>query len=108
MAARPALTDPDRPRLVGVKPVDPANKLSAGAHFIPHGAAAETANDQGWVASVAYSPSLGCWVGLGLLTRGPDRHGEIVTAADPLRGRNVAVEVCSPVFVDPEGARLRV
>ena len=107
MAARPALTDPERPRLVGIKPVDPASRLSAGAHFIPHGAAVEAANDQGWVASVAFSPSLGHWVGLGMLTRGPDRHGEIVTAADPLRGRNVEVEVCSPVFIDPEGARLR-
>jgi sarcosine oxidase subunit alpha len=107
MAARPALTDPERPRLVGIKPVDPASRLSAGAHFIPRGAPIEASNDQGWVASVAFSPSLGRWVGLGMLTRGPDRHGEIVTAADPLRGRNVEVVVCSPVFIDPEGARLR-
>ena len=107
MAARPALTDPNRPRLVGIKAVDPALKLSAGAHFIPRGAAMEAANDQGWVTSVAFSPSLGHWVGLGMLARGPDRHGEIVTAADPLRGRTLEVEICSPVFVDPEGARLR-
>jgi sarcosine oxidase subunit alpha len=29
-------------------------------------------------------------------------------AYDPLRGGDVAVLVCDPVFVDPEGARLRV
>ena len=26
---------------------------------------------------------------------------------DPLRGAEALVEVCSPVFIDPEGARLR-
>jgi sarcosine oxidase subunit alpha len=108
MAARPSLTDPDRPRLVGLKPVDPGQRLMAGAHFIPKGAPAEAANDQGYVTSVAFSPSLGHWIGLGLITRGPERHGEIVNAADPLRGRSTEVEVCSPVFIDPEGARLRV
>jgi sarcosine oxidase subunit alpha len=43
-----------------------------------------------------------------MLSRGPERHGEVVRAADPLRGQDVLVEVCAPVHIDPEGARLRV
>ena len=108
MAARPALTAPDRPTLVGIRPVDRSERLRAGAHFIPQGAAATAANDQGFVSSVAYSPSLGHWVGLGFLTRGPERHGDIVRAADPLRGADISVEVCPPCFIDPAGERLRV
>jgi sarcosine oxidase subunit alpha len=45
---------------------------------------------------------------LGLLRNGPERHGEKVQVVDPLRGHATVVEVCAPVFVDPEGARLRV
>ena len=71
-------------------------------------AAASAENDEGYVTSVAFSPSLGHWVGLGLLARGPERHGEIVRAVDPVRNGETFVEVCPPCFIDPEGARLRV
>jgi methylglutamate dehydrogenase subunit C len=59
------------------------------------------------VTSVCYSPFLEQWIGLGLLTNGPERHGERVMVVDPLRGAETLVEVCSPVFIDPAGARLR-
>jgi sarcosine oxidase subunit alpha len=106
LAGRPGLVDPDRPSLVGIKPVDRAQRLRAGAHFLERGAAATMANDQGYVTSVAFSPMLGHWIGLGLLARGPSRHGERLRAADPLRGCDVEVEIVSPMFFDPEGARL--
>jgi len=108
MADRAALTDPERPTMVGIRPVDRAARLRGGAHFVPRDASATADNDQGYVTSVAFSPSLGHWVGLGLLSRGPERMGEVVRAADPLRGEDVLVEVCPPVHIDPEGARLRV
>jgi sarcosine oxidase subunit alpha len=108
MAERPALTDPDRPTLVGIRPVDRTERLRGGAHLVPRDATATAENDQGYVTSVAYSPSLGHWVGLAMLTRGPERHGAVVRAADPLRGADVLVEVCPPCHIDPEGARLRV
>jgi sarcosine oxidase subunit alpha len=108
MAGRPALTDPERPRLVGVRPVDKADRLRAGAHLIPDGADATAKNGQGYVTSIAFSPSLGHWLGLGLLSQGPERHGETVRAYDPVRGGDVLVEVCEPCFIDPEGERLRV
>ena len=45
--------------------------------------------------------------GLGLLAGGPRLHGERVRAWDALRGAEALVEVCSPVFYDPQGERLR-
>jgi methylglutamate dehydrogenase subunit C len=107
MAQRPGLTDPSRPTLVGIKPVDRTARLRAGAHFIPEGAAPVAGNDEGHVTSVAFSPSLGHWIGLGLLSRGPERHGQRVRAWDPVRAGDTLVEVCGPVFLDPQGERLR-
>ncbi len=108
MAARPALTDPARPSLVGLRPLDREDRLRAGAHLIPKDAEATAKHDQGYVTSIAFSPSLGHWLGLGLLARGPERHGEIVRAYDPVRGGDVLVEVRPPCFIDAEGERLRV
>lgn len=108
MAGRSALVASDRPRLTGFKPLDPAKRLRAGAHFLPVGAAASPENDQGYMTSVAHSPTLGHWVGLGFLSNAATRMGERVRAYDPVRNENVEVEVCSPVFVDPNGERLRV
>jgi len=108
MAARPALTDPERPSLVGLRPVAKGARIRAGAHLVPKDAAATAKHDEGYVTSIAYSPSLGHWLALGLLARGPERHGEIVRATDPLRGEEVLAEICPPCFVDPQGERLRV
>ncbi len=59
------------------------------------------------MTSVAFSPTLGHWIGLGLVRRGPERWGERVRAVDPVRVGDVEVEICDPVFVDPKGERLR-
>src|SRR5204863_127472 len=66
MAQRPGLLAADRPTLAGFKPVDRAERLRAGAHFIPEGARPVAANDQGYMSSVAFSPTLGHWIGLRL------------------------------------------
>jgi len=108
MAQRPGLTDPERPRLVGLRPVDLRQRIRAGAHLLSAGAAPVAANDQGYVTSAAYSPTLGRPIALALLERGPERHGERILVHDPVRGADVEAEVCSPIFFDPEGARLRV
>jgi sarcosine oxidase subunit alpha len=107
LARRPGLTDPERPALIGVKPADRSARLYAGAHFLALGTEATLANDQGYVTSVAFSPMLGHWIGLGLLMRGPQRLGERLRAHSPIRGGDAEVEVVSPVFFDPEGARLQ-
>ncbi|MFH1554331.1 MAG: sarcosine oxidase subunit alpha family protein [Pseudomonadota bacterium] len=108
MAGRPAFADPDRATFIGFKPVDRTQRLRAGAHFLPLGAAPVMENDEGYMSSVAYSPTLGHWIGLGFLKGGRGRTGEKVRAYDPVRGGDIVVEVCDPGFVDPEGERLRV
>jgi len=107
MAQRPALIAPDRPALVGLRPVNDGDRLRAGAHLLAPGADAIAANDQGYVTSAAYSPTLGHSIGLALLERGPERHGERIVVHDPVRGADVFAVVCDPVFVDPEGVRVR-
>jgi sarcosine oxidase subunit alpha len=65
------------------------------------------AHDEGYMTSVAYSPQLGHWIGLGLLKGGAKRVGDRVRAYDPVRGEEFELEVCAPGFIDPQGERLR-
>ena len=108
LSERPEMNSDNGLRLVGFSPVDRQQSLTAGAHFIATDRPANTENDQGWMSSVAYSPTLGHSIGLGFIERGHERHGEIVRAVDPVRAREVEVEIVSPHFVDPQGERLRV
>lgn len=106
MALRPALTSPERPTLVGLKPLT-GERLAGGAHLVTRSAPATAQHDAGYVTSAAYSPSLGHWIGLALLRGGGGRLGEIVRVVDPLRGtKDVLAEVCAPCFIDPEGVRV--
>jgi sarcosine oxidase subunit alpha len=104
---REGLLDPGRPQLVGLKPVDPRQRLRAGAHLVAEGAEAVQANDLGHVTSIAWSPSVGRYIALGLLARGAERHGQRVDAVFPLKKERVTVEVCPSCFVDPKGERMR-
>ena len=105
-ARRPGLLGEEREQLVGLKPVTDA-QITAGAHLFNRDEEALRENDQGYVTSVGPSPTLGSWLGLGFLKNGRVRHGETVRLVDHLRGIDVLCEVCDPVFLDKEGARLR-
>ncbi|PRD38785.1 UNVERIFIED_CONTAM: soxA [Trichonephila clavipes] len=107
LSQREGMNDPNGYRLVGVKPVDPAQKLTAGSHFLEKGAAPVIANDLGWLTSVVYSPHLGCSIALGYLKKGDERRGQRLRVANLLAGAEVEVEIVSPHFFDPEGERLR-
>ncbi|MDB5501159.1 MAG: sarcosine oxidase, alpha subunit family, partial [Tardiphaga sp.] len=107
MAAREALVDPDRPTLVGLRPVDRSQRLRNGALLFARDVTPSPDNHGGHITSTAFSPSAGHWIGLGLLARGPERLGEIVRAWDPIRSADLELEVVSPVFVDAQGVRLR-
>ena len=77
------------------------------APFLRIGAQPSLANDEGFVSSVTFSPTLGQWIGLGLLQGGQKRIGERIRAHNPLSGGDVEVEVTNPVFYDPDGKRLK-
>ncbi|MGB7241565.1 MAG: sarcosine oxidase subunit alpha family protein [Sulfitobacter sp.] len=107
MAARPGLVDGNREQLVGLKPVGVVKQLTAGAHIFNAGEDAVRQNDQGYITSVGFSPTLGQSLALGFVKRGPARHGEIMRMVDHLRGIEAQVTICDPVFLDPEGGRAR-
>ncbi|MEM7197552.1 MAG: glycine cleavage T C-terminal barrel domain-containing protein, partial [Pseudomonadota bacterium] len=107
MAHREALVRDDRQVMVGLKAVDRDAMLRAGGHIIPRGAVPDPDHDDGHVTSVAYSPNLGHSIGLGFVKNGRERMGEIVVLHDPLRGADVLCEICSPIFIDPQGERMR-
>lgn len=107
LSQREGMTAPNGYRLVGVKPVNPSDALTAGAHFLAKGAEAVAANDGGWLTSVVYSPHLGHSIGLGYLKSGDNRKGERLRSVNLLAKTDVEVEIVSPHFFDPEGERLR-
>jgi methylglutamate dehydrogenase subunit C len=108
LSERPELNRDDGYTMMGFVPVDRTASLTAGSHFVANGAAPTTANDEGYMTSVAYSPMLGHSIGLGFIKRGADRTGEIVNAANLLKEQTIEVEIVSPHFFDAEGERLRV
>jgi len=108
LSGREGLVGDDVLNLVGFVPVAKGAELTNGAHFINQGDTPSPAADQGYMSSVAWSPSLDTSIGLGFLKNGKNRMGETLTAVNYLRGQPVDVKVVSPHFYDPDGERLRV
>jgi methylglutamate dehydrogenase subunit C len=104
LAGRPALIDPNRPRLTGIRPVDKAQRLRGGAHLV-----AEPGSPQslGHVTSVTRSVELEQWIGLALLEGAESWRDKRIWAVSPLHDERVEVLVTSPSFVDPDNARVR-
>ncbi|WP_299838899.1 sarcosine oxidase subunit alpha family protein [uncultured Paracoccus sp.] len=107
LSEREGLKRADALVLVGFRPVNPAESFTAGSHFIAREAEANAANDQGYMTSVCFSPSLGHIIGLGFLKNGAARKGEVLRAVNPVQDVETLVEVVSPHFIDPEGERVR-
>ncbi|PWR24869.1 sarcosine oxidase subunit alpha family protein [Zavarzinia aquatilis] len=107
LSRREGLNGPDDIRLVGLKPLSPADVIVNGAHLMTEGSPVDAAHDQGWVTSSCHSPHVGHAIGLGFLKRGDRRTGEIVRVVNPLAGTDIRAQVVAPCFVDPEGVRLR-
>lgn len=107
MSQRPAMLEPDRPLFAGFRPLDPKTKLTGGAHFLNVGSQPSLAADLGHMTSVAFSPMLNSWIGLGFIKNARERIGEKVRAVDFLRNSDTLVQICDPIFYDAEGKRLR-
>ncbi|MEF0942808.1 sarcosine oxidase subunit alpha family protein [Rhizobium sp. BR 362] len=106
MLEREGLNDPQRHQLVGVMPIDSATSFRTGSHILEKDAAPTLENDQGYVSSSCYSPHLGSTIGLALVRRGSERHGEEVLVWNGLRGEFTPARLCSPVFYDPANEKL--
>jgi sarcosine oxidase subunit alpha len=105
-AMRPGMVAADRPRLVGIRAVDASfeRRLRGGAHIV---ARMDSKDSLGWVTSVTRSVELDGWVGLAMVKHGPERIGQRMLAAFPLKKEVVEVEITSPHHVDPENRRVR-
>jgi len=104
---REGFLDENRATLVGVKLKGSSGRLRGGAHLVEDATSANAHNSLGWVTSVANSPAVGGWIGLGYMRGGLSREGDTLTAFYPLKDEAVEVEICHPIFFDPDGERLR-
>jgi sarcosine oxidase subunit alpha len=102
--ARPAMTRPDRKQLVGLLTVDPTVVLEEGAQIVADPRQSVPMTMIGHVTSSYWSEALGRSIALALVSGGRERIGTQLYV--PMPGGDVAVEVASSVFYDPEGKRL--
>ncbi len=106
LMSRPALTARDRWQLVGLTTLDRA-PMPRAAKLVADADRPAPNPMLGHVTSSCYSPALDAWIALALLANGRARHGETLWAVSPLADARLRVEVGSPLFIDPEGERLR-
>ena len=102
--ARPAMADPARRQLVGLLTQDPAVVLDEGAQIIVTRGQTPPMKLMGHVTSSYHSAVMGRSIALAMVSGGRARMGE--TLYVPMPQGDIAVTVTSPVFYDPEGARV--
>ncbi len=107
LSQREGLIGDDVLRMVGFTAINPNDTITNGAHFIKMGDPKDAAHDQGYMTSIAYSPELGHFIGIGFLKGGDKRKGEELMAVDFVRNNHIKVKVVSSHFIDPDGERLR-
>ena len=104
---RSHLSDPDRWKLVGLESLD-GSVIPEGAYAVAPGTNANgQRNTEGRVTSTYWSPTLKRGIAMGLIRRGPERMGEIVTFPK-LGGGEVKARIVDPVVYDKEGAKQNV
>jgi sarcosine oxidase subunit alpha len=104
LSARPGLSAPGRLQLVGVRPIDRAQRLRNGMQLVVRAA---PTTSLGYVTSSTPSVELEGWVGLALLADGRARIGTRVLGASLVHEELAELEVLSPHFIDPENQRVR-
>jgi sarcosine oxidase subunit alpha len=101
---RTAMKNPNRKQLVGLRTADPATVLEEGAQLVETAGQKPPMRLSGHVTSSYASAALGHSIALAIVEGGRARHGQ--TLYVPMPGGDIAVEVTSPVFYDPDGAKL--
>ncbi len=102
--ARPEMSSPNRKQLVGLLTEDPACVLEEGAQLVEEANQPIPMRMLGYVTSSYPSEALGRSIALGMVCGGRRRLGE--TLLVPMSDRAIPAKVVSPVFYDPDGARL--
>jgi sarcosine oxidase subunit alpha len=101
---REGLLDNSRPQLVGLESTSDQEAFSAGGILCEPGQ--HKGHGIGFISSVAYSPELAKNIGLGFVSGGLTRQGDLIDAVSPVRGEVATVRIVAPHFVDPDGVRM--
>jgi heterotetrameric sarcosine oxidase alpha subunit len=104
LSQRAGLTASDRLQLVGVRPLDPGQRLRNGAQLVAREA---RSTSLGYLTSSTPGVELDGWVGLALLAAGRQRVGQQLLGVSPLHDEEVELRIVSPHMLDPENARVR-
>lgn len=105
--ALPALAEAGRKQLVGLVAEDPAARFPVGAQITAEDLGDTPRPALGHVTAYAHSDELGRYIGLALVKNGRAMIGERAFVVSPVMGESLAVRIADPVFIDPEGERLR-
>ncbi|WP_333828941.1 sarcosine oxidase subunit alpha family protein [Pararhodobacter sp.] len=104
---RPGMTSTDRWQLVGLETLD-GSVLPDGALSPLEGVNANgQRRTQGRVTSTYFSPTLGKGIAMGLVHRGPDRMGEVISFMGE-DGKPVSARIVDVVFFDKAGEKQNV
>lgn len=101
---RPADRRPGRLQLVGLESVDADTPLPVGGHFVDDTDPTIPTASRGYVTSACISPMLNKAIGLGILSDGRSRMGDIVNIY--AKGKAMAARIVHTVHFDPKAERL--
>ena len=104
---RPLLQAPERWSLIGIESLEPDKKLRGGSILFSSLDKIE-GHGRGYITSVTWSTELDKFIALGLYQGGLKHTGEEIICAFPLANEQVKARIVSPMFIDPNGERLRV
>jgi sarcosine oxidase subunit alpha len=102
--ARASMQAPARKQLVGLRTKEPKVVLEEGAQVAEKAGLKAPMPLLGHVTSSYFSAALGTSIALAVVSGGRARMGQ--TLYVPMPEGDIAVEVSSPVFYDPAGARI--
>ncbi len=101
---RASMKNPNRKQLVGLKPKDRRTALEEGAQVCERPGQRPPMRLIGHITSAYAASTVGYPIALAMIAGGRARMGASLYVSTP--GGDIEVEVTSPVFHDPEGARI--
>jgi glycine cleavage system aminomethyltransferase T len=104
---RPLLQAAQRWSLIGIECLEADKKLRGGSILFAANDKIE-GHGRGYITSVTWSTELEKFIALGLYQGGLKHAGEEIVCAFPLKNEQVRARIVSPMFIDPNGERLRV
>jgi len=104
---RPLLQAPERWSLIGIELLEADKRLRGGAILFAAGDEIK-GHGRGYITSVTWSTELEKFIALGLYQGGLKHAGAEIICAFPLKNEQVRARIVSPLFIDPNGERLRV